>query len=101
MKNALSAICQQAKIVDLENNAVHSFAALFEAGQAKPKKPIKFGDFITHSTPRSYLVTWGDEAIARATTRKAPHQFTQDEIEALHVRAVRLKPHNLSKGYAK
>lgn len=99
MKNTLSAVCQQAKIVDLENNAVHSFAALFEAEQPKPKKPIKLGDvYGRHPTARSYLVCWGDALATQALTRKSPEQFTPVEIEHLYELATALKPRKLSKG---
>lgn len=101
MKNTLSTICQQAKIVDLENNAVHSFAALFEAEQAKPKKrrsPTLGDVYGRHPTARSYIVCWGYALAAHTLTRKSPEQFTPDEIEFLCERASALQPRKLSKG---
>jgi len=99
MKNALSAICQQAKIVDLENNDVYSFSTLFEEATATKKPPATLGDFVgRHPTLRSYLVCWGDALAAHTLTRKSPELFTPDEIERLYERATALKPHKLSKG---
>lgn len=104
MKNTLSAICQQAKIVDLENNAVYSFAELFAAKTEKP---------ITHSMPfleyreasrekqpahaarRSYLFLWGYDMATHITSRKAPHQFTPDEVEAQYHQTTHIKPRKL------
>lgn len=95
----ISDICQRAKIIDLETNAVHSFVTLFKTEQAKPKKPfITLGD-ATGRLPnlRSYLVCWGDALATHTLTRKLPEQFTPAEIEGLYEHATALKPRKLRK----
>lgn len=99
MKSTLSTICQQAKIIDLENDIVHSFSALFEAAQATKKPHVTLGDITGHhTTAHSYLVCWGNALAAHTLTLKTPDQFKPDEIERLYERATALQPRKLAKG---
>lgn len=107
MKSSLSTICQQAKIIDLENDVVHSYAELFATntgGQVtssmtsleyraalRSKQPA-------HRVARSYLFVWSYDMASHVTSRKAPHQFTPDEVETQYHQTTHIKPRKLAKG---
>ncbi|MFM7012697.1 MAG: hypothetical protein ACKO0Z_25780 [Betaproteobacteria bacterium] len=101
MTHYLSPICQQAKIIDLENKAVFSYAEAYNPeiykyvsmsaplheyrASHKAAQPV-------HSSHTPYLICWEQGRTAFFLTRKAPHQIKPEEVEALYYKASSLKP---------
>lgn len=88
----LSAICESAVIVDLQDYSVNPYSELEIERDTPGAHPPAW-----YERARAYLVFWPSGLATQLVTRLAPNQLQPDMIESLYSQATHLKPCDLSR----